>query len=91
MGPLGQLSPIGQAQKFVINRYHLPNDSYTYIYPANRGRTVFQQTNISQLHKILIFSFISQNGPFRANYPLFAGPKPSLSTEIIYLITVIAI
>ena len=58
MGPLGQLSPIGRAQTFVVNTSRLSKDNYSHKNLANRGRQLFLQTHITQLHKMSIFSFI---------------------------------
>ena len=75
MGPFDQLSPIGRAPTFVINRNQLSKYNYSYIYPTNGGRQVFLQTYVTQLHIISIFSFISQNGPFRTVIPYWPCSK----------------
>ena len=73
MGPFGQLPPIDRAQTFVINRNHLSKDNYSYIKPANRGRQLFLQTHVTQIHKISTLSFISKNGPFQKVTPYWVG------------------
>ena len=75
MDPFEQLSLIGRAQNFVINRNNLSKDNYSYINLAHKERHVFQRTNITQLYKISIFLFISQNGPSRTVIRYLQGSK----------------
>ena len=64
MGPFGQLSPIDRYQTFVINRYHLSKDNYSYINPANRGRKLFLQTHQLNYIKYWYFHLYHKMGPF---------------------------